>query len=109
MAEVKKLNRIRGGHRADVTKRIKAAEDLMLEFEPSKEADLEALHNVLLEKYGILKELDGKILDDMLDDENTKDDVIATEISASTEIDVNIQTTLEKIKKELKWTKQLRY
>ena len=47
MAEVKKLNRICGGHRADLTQRIKAAEDLMLEYELSKEADLEALHNVL--------------------------------------------------------------
>ena len=105
MAEVKKLIRIRGGHRGDVKKRITAAEELMLEFEPTKEADLEALHNVLLEKYGILKELDEKILNELLDDEATDDDVIATEVSASTDYDVCIQTTLEKIKKELKWVK----
>ena len=35
---------------------------------------------MLLEKDGILKELDARILDDMLDDENTKDDVIATKV-----------------------------
>ena len=53
MAEVKKLKRIRGGHRSDVARRITAAEELMLVFEPSKEADLEALQNVLLEKWHI--------------------------------------------------------
>ena len=60
MAEVKKFIRIRAGHRGDVTKRIAAAEELIQEFEPSKQADLEALHTVLLEKYRILKEIDAQ-------------------------------------------------
>ena len=106
MAEVKKFIRIRAGHRGDVTKRIAAAEALMLDFEPSKQAALEALHTVLLEKYGILKEIDAKILDSLLDDEETQDDAIANEVSTATDVDVKIQTiqtTLEKMKKELKW------
>ena len=61
MAEDKKFIRIRAGHRADVTKRIANATALMEVFEPSKQADLEALYTVLLQKYGVLKELDAKI------------------------------------------------
>ena len=103
MAEAKKFIRIRAGHRADVTKRIANAAALMNVFEPSKQAELEALYTVLLQKYGLLKELDAKILDLLLEEDATDDNEIATEVSNATDIDVNIQTTLEKIKKELKW------
>ncbi len=103
MSDVKKLTKIRAGHRADVTKKLSQAKAIMENFQPTGRSELEALHNVLLTKDGLLKELNTRMLDAMLEDEGTEDDAISAEISAASDIEITIQITLEDIKKELKW------
>ena len=103
MADVKKWKRTRAGHRADVTKRQRMAKEILDNFELSKQSALEALHTVLLEKYSTPKELDQHILDRLLDDENTLDEDLERDVSEASDFELEIQTTLQDIKKELKW------
>ena len=105
MSDVKKLTKIRAGHRADVTKKLSQAKAIMENFQPTGRSELEALHNVLLTKDGLLKELNTRMIDVMLEDEGTEDDAISAEISAASDIEITIQITLEDIKKELKWVR----
>ena len=66
-------------------------------FVPSKLTEFEALYTVLLQKYELLKELDAKIFDQLLENDATDDNTIATEVSNAADIDVNIQTWTSKL------------
>ena len=92
MAALMKITRIRGGHRADVTKRLNKAKELLERGDPSSSLELEALHTVLLQKYTTLKELDQRILDALTDNEEKSDDDLGAEISDASDFEVTIQT-----------------
>ena len=94
--ELAKKNRIRGGHRAKVTKRLKELTDLMAAGESHK------LHHLRLsftEKLETLKRLDEEIVE-LLDD----NEVVMTEIDQANQVKDSIYKALVKIELELSGT-----
>ena len=100
LAEMKKLRRLRGGHRADITRRITAVDELISEFDPVQQGEaLQSLKQILEDKLEVVREIDKDILDKMSGIDEISDEEIEMEITNATDIVDNVNRRILKIRK----------
>ena len=97
-AQVRK-KRVRGGHKAHLTKMIGEIETLLSSTDPDRDDRLFAYKGCLERKADVITKLDSQILDEV------DPDSIAEEIEAAEEIQTEIQMMIVKIDRKLAPTK----
>ena len=89
--------RVRGGHRAHLTKLVTEATRLLIGYVEDRESQVRAIENSLLRKSELLKKFDEEILE-MIEDSAE----MMREIETSENIQNEIEETIFKIKKATK-------
>ena len=96
MGDTEKKKKIRGGHKAHVTKLLAQIEDLLKEFDIKMEVELLGLRDTLKRKAEILSQLDDEIL------LATDDGEIPDMIELNEQVQLNIQDKITAIDVMLK-------
>ena len=94
--QIARKTKVRGGHRAHLTKLYGQVNQLLHAYDPSMETDLLALRGSLERKAQIITKLDGEILDE------TEDDQIEDEIEGADDVQQEIQKITMRINEKLK-------